>query len=403
MTDDNLIDASAGVVTEGAAAAAVAGTRRGRRPFFRRARPEGECLNCGTALRGRICHSCGQDSDDFHRPVWHLVLEVLDGLFSFDGRFWRTIPPLLVRPGYITRQYLAGVRARYVQPFRLLIAASVVFFLVFFVTSGGYSNVFGGGDNEAPSPDIQDEMLAGLDAAAEQSPEAAAQLEVARAALEQAQLQAAEVDQDPTIQVLTHAERSQRVKQQVREYLLPEDYPASDVPARGAPLRLGGEDGFRMTLDIDDFRDAPLPVRRFIVARAERIIDNPSSWTDAMQRWTPRLIFLLLPLYALLLALLNFWRRGLFLYDHLVVSLHFHAFLFVFLTILILVSPIIGGLAGSLIFIAWSNIYLYRVHRVVYENGRFMAILRTVTLDIAYMLILVIALTFLMVVGLVYA
>ncbi|MEE2567379.1 DUF3667 domain-containing protein [Hyphobacterium marinum] len=404
MTDENLIDTSAGIVAEGVAAGAVAGTRKGRRTFFRREKPAGECLNCGTALRGRICHSCGQDSDDFHRPIWHLVLEILDGLFSFDGRFWRTIPPLLIRPGHITRQYLSGVRARYVQPFRLLIAASVIFFLVFFLTNGGYSNIFGGDDNgEMPSAEVQDEALAELDAAAEQSPEAAAQIAIARAALEQAQREVDEVGESPTIQALSRAERNEEVKQQLREYLLPEDYPDVAAPAPDEPLQLGSNDGFRMTLNIYELRDWPLPARRFIIARAERIIDNPASWSEAMQRWTPRLVFLLLPLYALLLAVLNFWRRGLYLYDHLVVSLHFHAFLFIFLTILILIAPLISGVIGTLIFLVWSNIYLYRIHRVVYENGRFMAILRTLTLDIAYLVILTISLLLLMVVGLVSA
>lgn len=403
MTSDNLIDSAAGVAAEGAAAAVIAGTGRRRRSIFFKNRTAGECLNCGTALRGRVCHSCGQDSDDFQRPVWNLVLEVLDGLFSFDGRFWRTIPPILVRPGHVTRQYLIGVRARYVQPFRLLIAASVLFFLVFFLTSGGYSSIFDRENAEAASAVVQEELLAEMDAAAEQNPEAAPQIAAARAMLERAQEDAAAAANDPELQRLQEAQRRETLKQQMREYLLPEDYPSANAQAPDEPLVVGSEDDMRMTLDAESFRDWPLPARRFIVARAERIIDNPASWTDAMQRWTPRLIFLLLPVYALLLALIHFWRRGLYLYDHLVVSLHFHAFLFLFLTLLIVTTPLIGGVAGTLIFLLWSNIYLYRMHRVVYENGRFMAILRTLILDVAYLVVLAIALILLMLVGLVSA
>ena len=116
-----------GAVTDAVVADTVVSGNERRRSAFTPAGDDGHCSNCGTALKGPICHSCGQDADTFHRPVWSLVLEVLDGFFSFDGRFWRTIPALMFRPGRITRHYLTGVRARYVQPFRLFIVASLAF------------------------------------------------------------------------------------------------------------------------------------------------------------------------------------------------------------------------------------------------------------------------------------
>ncbi len=47
-----------------------------------------------------------------------------------DSRLWRTISPLLFRPGFLTREFLRGRRARYLPPFRLYIVASVLFFLL---------------------------------------------------------------------------------------------------------------------------------------------------------------------------------------------------------------------------------------------------------------------------------
>jgi len=403
MTDDDILDTGAGIVTEGVAASAVAGGGKRRRSFFRSSTEDGACSNCGTILRGRICHSCGQDSDDFHRPVWSLVVDILDGLFSIDGRFWRTVPPLLYRPGHVTRHYLTGVRARYVQPFRLLIAASVLFFLVFFLSNGGFSEVFNPDAGGLADPVVAEELLSELDAAVEDNPEAASEILAARQVIENLQSEVEAVQQNPALEALSAAERREQTKDEIRRNLLPEDYPGEARPELNEPVNVGEVDDAQFTFDFSAFEDMPLEMRRFIVARAERIIDNPSSWTDAMQRWTPRLVFVLLPIYALMLAGLHIWRRGFYLYDHLVVSLHFHAFLFLFLTILVLLSPVISISLASLIFFAWSNIYLYRLHRVVYEDGRIMSMLRTLILDILYLIILSISLVVLMIVGLLSA
>ena len=46
-----------------------------------------------------------------------------------DSRLWRTIAPLLFRPGFLTQQFLQGRRASYLPPFRLYIVVSLLFFL----------------------------------------------------------------------------------------------------------------------------------------------------------------------------------------------------------------------------------------------------------------------------------
>ena len=47
---------------------------------------------------------------------------------AFDGRFWRTIVGLLFRPGFLTREYFAGRRRRYVRPARLFLVLSIGLF-----------------------------------------------------------------------------------------------------------------------------------------------------------------------------------------------------------------------------------------------------------------------------------
>ena len=87
------------------------------------------CANCQTTLAGPWCYACGQRGEEYHRSIWKLAWEALEGLVDVDGRIWQTLPRLVLRPGKLTREYLDGHRAVQVPPFRIfLIALLIVFF-----------------------------------------------------------------------------------------------------------------------------------------------------------------------------------------------------------------------------------------------------------------------------------
>jgi hypothetical protein len=96
----------------------------------------GVCANCGALLQGPWCHACGQSAEDFHRSAWRLLGEVFEGLFHFDGRIWKTLPDLFLRPGRLTRAYLDGHRASQVPPLRLFLIALLLVFFTGSVTGG---------------------------------------------------------------------------------------------------------------------------------------------------------------------------------------------------------------------------------------------------------------------------
>jgi hypothetical protein len=87
------------------------------------------CANCRTALAGPWCYNCGQRGEQYHRSIWRLAWEAVEGLTDLDGRIWRTFPRLILRPGRLTRDYLDGHRAVQVPPFRIFL---VVLLMVFF-------------------------------------------------------------------------------------------------------------------------------------------------------------------------------------------------------------------------------------------------------------------------------
>jgi hypothetical protein len=99
--------------------------------------PGESCANCGRGFRGRFCPDCGQEIQEVRRPIGQLVGEFLGDFLAFDARIWRTLVPLVAKPGELTREYFAGRRARYVPPFRLYVFGGFLYFTVMALTGGG--------------------------------------------------------------------------------------------------------------------------------------------------------------------------------------------------------------------------------------------------------------------------
>jgi hypothetical protein len=145
--------------------------------------------------------------------------------------------------------------------------------------------------------------------------------------------------------------------------------------------------------------DLPQGVRATIVSRLEAAIDRPDAWITTMQEWAPRVAFFLFPIYALLLALTHVWRRQFFVYDHVVASLHFHAFLFILVLVLLGLSPFVPTPILVATGFAWSNYALYKTLRLVYEDSRLGSIARVVLLDVVYLFVLTFAMLVLVALG----
>jgi hypothetical protein len=91
--------------------------------------PVEPCPNCGAPVADRFCGACGQERKALRMPFRALVGELAGEVFSADSKIARTLGPLLVRPGAVTRAYLDGRRARYTSPVKLYLLTSFVFFL----------------------------------------------------------------------------------------------------------------------------------------------------------------------------------------------------------------------------------------------------------------------------------
>jgi hypothetical protein len=87
-----------------------------------------QCANCGTPAPGAYCPSCGQETRDRLPTFAQFMREATGRYVALDGKLWKTLAALLLRPGFLTREYLAGRRRRYIGPARLFLVSSLVLF-----------------------------------------------------------------------------------------------------------------------------------------------------------------------------------------------------------------------------------------------------------------------------------
>lgn len=398
MSEPDLEGAARTAAEHVAAVAAAGGThpkvRPSRASALRPDTPEGVCANCGTTLMGPVCHACGQHADLYKRPVWRLIADSVSDMFALDGRVVRTLVALMAFPGRVTRDYLKGRRGRYIPPFRLYLIASLVFFLILPLVS--------------PSDSMIANDPGGGEAARERLDEALAAGEITE---ENYRTAIRAID---TLAVFDPGQGA-----------VPAPEPAPDGEPAGddADARAGGDarapvafslgqglspeavEGVRRLFVPEEFGEEPDMVtgpraaRAFIADRIERLAGRSDRWAAESFAWAPRIMFVMVPLFAVLLGLVYAWRRGFLYFDHLITALQFHAAIFIAMLVAMGLSLVTGPGWAVLAFFIYAHVYLYRLLRDVYSTGRVQAVMRVAALDLAYGFLISLGLTAVVLLG----
>jgi hypothetical protein len=332
------------------------------------------CLNCGARLHGQYCGQCGQRASSRLISLWELMRDAFGDLFELDSRLWRTLVPLLARPGKLTRDYLEGRRARYMPPFRMYLVLSVVFFVVaFFDPRDDLSLLFEPEPEPEPTPE---------------------QVEDADAALEEA---AATIDQLEAAGTLTE-EQAKAARTAIHE----DDDDRDSFTLFGD----GTDDGFNIRFDEETGKCVATGVdklpewmqRRLTPQRLEEICervaaDEGKTLFSLLLDKIPIALIVLLPVMALVLKGLYPLSRRYFV-EHLLFFVHFHAFFFLILTLEILFSRVADMIfiptpLAVLVVVAASlyvPVYLYKAMRTVYGQGHILTFIKYLALVVAYVI-----------------
>ncbi len=206
------------------------------------------CKNCGTEMRSRYayCPDCGQATEDKVVSFASIIRDFLEDYFSFDSKVFRSLRPLLFQPGFLTKEYVQGRRARYIPPLRMYLTISLITFLLL-ATNKPNLTTYRVGSQEITAEELE------------------------------------EIKKD------------------------------MNNPERGATI-----------------------------TEAQEAAITEAFWDNFFNSYLPKLFFLLVPFYALILYAL--YRRSRHYYvEHLIFSLHFHSFVFVALLFYLLVSSYLSA------------------------------------------------------------
>lgn len=373
---------------------------------------EPRCQNCGTPLLGEHCYRCGQPVRGLVRHFSSFMGDLLDTVFEIDGRIVQTVGPLLLRPGYLSTEYFAGRRVRYVSPVRLFVFLSL---LAFFTAQYGFDL-----DAKGETPAAATTNATGLNfdtgslAAARTDAELTARRDEALAQIAKAKAETAAVP--GLAEVLAAAERevlaaADRRQQQLRDARADPTKPgATPAPADGPrkPRISFGNQPWDAKTNPVSIPWLPAAANARInawAARGERNIariqEDPNQLKDAVLSALPSTLFVLMPLFALLLKITLVFKRRLYM-EHLIVALHSHAFLFAALFLLVVFGQLAdspwhwlavpaGWLEGAVAL--WMPVYLLLMQKRVYGQGWLLTLWNYAWLGFWYLILLSLGIT----------
>lgn len=88
------------------------------------------CKNCDNEFQGRYCNRCGEKVvERYERTALHFLDNVFNAFTFIDGKFWRSLKTMMVRPGKMSRDMMEGKRQPYMKPVAFFFVGNVIYFL----------------------------------------------------------------------------------------------------------------------------------------------------------------------------------------------------------------------------------------------------------------------------------
>ena len=283
---------------------------------------------------GNYCGNCGQEVKNFRRPFFKLSSEAIKSLFELDGRAFRTLFFLLTKPAHLSKEYFSGRRVQYTPPLRLFLVISVSFFLLVSL----YTSIMS--IEEALNPDVS----------------------------------GFSEETSDEVSIILGSDEDGEADNGLEEIL-------SFVEGINLPF-------------LDEQTNNNL--RKMMSSQAEAnlntLAENPIDFARGYLEYITVFMLLMIPLLALIQKLI-YIRTGHYYVEHLVLTLHNHAFIIfvVFVASLtgaveesqVPILNILFGFLGTAIYI-WMWVYLFLSLKNYFQQGYGKTLLKYITATVLY-------------------
>ncbi|WP_431211013.1 DUF3667 domain-containing protein [Puia sp. P3] len=367
-------------------------------------RKEKNCLNCSAEVVGRYCHVCGQENLEPKETVWHLIQHFFNDITHFDGKFFETVKFLMWKPGFLSKQYMAGRRMSYLNPIRMYVFTSAIFFIFLFSLKKPEDMVGSGVKPKSLAQlQIRQADLAKAKASKDDDDDDNSE------ALRKLNIQIAKIRKvygDSAKRTFSKSELDELTLQAYNDSLVAAGVSAADReriekyvkviqnPETGTSF-LGFNSGEYKTVEEYDSAEQKLPedlrdgwLKRRITHRlitlneeyhADRVRFREHLIENVMHSF-PKILFVSLPIFAMILNILYFRHKQYLYVDHGIFSIHLYCGTFILLLAAILLGQLKGVVAWgwlktivTLLIVAvviYMLIYLYKAMRGFYQQRR---------------------------------
>lgn len=337
-------------------------------------RKQNNCLNCGAVVYGRYCHMCGQENIEPKESFWHLVTHFVYDITHFDGKFLSTVKYLLLKPGFLSKEYIAGRRMRYLNPIKMYVFVSAFFFLFFFSVVHPLSDAE---EKETKLPTYK-EVKSKIEGKVgdfqknikdKDNPEYVRKIMERQVGLLQQDLQT--IAKDTThLSELNYFKNDEELSMLFGQY---KDVAQYDSVQNSLPENRRNSWLERMT------------IKKTIQLQSRFSNDDNQFYKTLFEKFRhsfPQLLFISLPLFALLLKLLYIRRKTFYYADHVIYTVHLYCAMFILLFILLGFSQL-----EHFKYLHWLSIftvplviyavwYQYKSLRNFYEQSRLKTIVK---------------------------
>lgn len=289
-----------------------------------------KCANCMAPLVGPYCAICGQEQDAHRRTVKGLTHDFVKDVVNFDSRLLRTARALFFEPGELACAYRQGRTRPYVPPVRLYLFVSLLFFLILSFANLGILQVAVHVNGQAKfTGNLKAPYVIKIDPSSKVDPKTIAEARKFGIDLQPGKL---EPDAVPII------------SGDVRFFA-----PIGSVQSQLPPgtIEMIGRMRARVARQLIN---TPFTGSDRVLAGIQHIAKDPAAINGPLSVWVPRMLFLLVPLFAAVLMAFYFRARKHYYYvDHLVFTLNYFCAAFV---ILLLTAGAVQLLPGWIVALA---------------------------------------------------
>jgi Protein of unknown function (DUF3667) len=339
-------------------------------------RKEKDCLNCGAEVQGRFCHICGQENIETNETFWGLITHFVYDITHFDGKFFSTLKYLLLRPGFLSKEYQRGKRSSYLHPIKMYVFTSAVFFFVLFsfVDEDDFVNVKGS-DIPAYRDSLRQKMKLTTDSIQwKQLSDSLHRTDSTMVILEELKV----VEKDPTI------------SDSLRWAILSKtQLPNTNVAYwNGLAKTVEEYDSVQLSKPVKE-RDGWLKqysIRKIIqlnIKSKNNRVGMIKTVTNKFLHSLPKMMFISLPFLALFISLLYIRQKRTHYVHHGILVVHGYIAMYILILLYLSVSYLTGkmetwGVGAVVMFLlaAYMFYYNYKSLRVFFEQSRIKTIFK---------------------------